>query len=58
MSFRTGVSLLSNLLVRDTLITARPFFDSTFIFLLLLIAYDLWSTGKVHRATAWAPPSW
>jgi hypothetical protein len=39
-----------------TVITARPFFDSTFIFLflLLLIAYDLWSTGKVHRATAWA----
>jgi hypothetical protein len=39
-----------------TVITARPFFDSTFIFLflLLLIAYDLWSTGKVHRATVWA----
>lgn len=39
-----------------TVITARPFFDSTFIylFLLLLIAYDLWSTRKIHRATAWA----
>jgi hypothetical protein len=39
-----------------TVITARPFFDSTFvyIFLLLLVAYDLWSMRKVHRATLWA----
>jgi hypothetical protein len=39
-----------------TVITARPFFDSTFvyIFLLLLVAYDLWSTRKVHRVTLWA----
>ena len=39
-----------------TVITARPFFDSVFIwaFLLLLVAYDLWSLGKVHRATIWA----
>ncbi len=37
-------------------ITARPFMDSIFVyaFLLLLIAYDLWSTRKVHRATIWA----
>jgi hypothetical protein len=26
----------------------------TYGFLLLLLAYDLWSTGKVHRATIWA----
>ena len=39
-----------------TAITARPFMDSIFVyaFLLLLIAYDLWSTRKVHRATIWA----
>jgi hypothetical protein len=39
-----------------TVITARPFFDSIFvyIFLLLLVAYDLWSMRKVHRATMWA----
>ena len=39
-----------------TVITGRPFFDSTFvvIFVLLLVAYDLWSTRKVHRATIWA----
>jgi len=39
-----------------TVITARPFFDSVFVyaFLLLLVAYDLWSTRKVHRATMWA----
>ena len=39
-----------------TVITARPFLDSTFVylFLLLLVGYDLWSTRKVHRATAWA----
>ena len=37
-------------------ITARPFLGSTFvlIFLLLLVAYDLWSTRKVHRVTIWA----
>jgi hypothetical protein len=37
-------------------ITARPFFDSIFVvaFLLLLVAYDLWSLRKVHRATIWA----
>ncbi len=37
-------------------ITHRPFLDSIFVyaFLLLLIAYDLWSTRKVHRATIWA----
>ena len=37
-------------------ITARPFMDSIFVyaFLLLLIAYDLWSIRKVHRATIWA----
>ncbi len=26
----------------------------SYIFLLLLVAYDLWSTRKVHRATLWA----
>ncbi len=26
----------------------------TYGFLLLLLGYDLWSTGKVHRATMWA----
>jgi hypothetical protein len=26
----------------------------TWMFLVLLLAYDLWSTGKVHRATLWA----
>lgn len=26
---------------------------ATYVFLLLLLAYDLWSTRKVHRATAW-----
>lgn len=38
-----------------TVITARPFMDSVFIyaFLLLLVAYDLWSLRKVHRATLW-----
>jgi len=37
-------------------ITAHPFLGSTFVglFLLLLVAYDLWSTRKVHRATLWA----
>lgn len=37
-------------------ITHRPFFDMTFVyaFLLLIVAYDLWSTRKVHRATLWA----
>jgi hypothetical protein len=39
-----------------TVITARPFMDSVFVyaFLLLMVAYDLWSTRKVHRATIWA----
>ena len=34
-------------------ITHRQFFDCTFVyaFLLLLVAYDLWSLRKVHRAT-------
>jgi hypothetical protein len=38
-----------------TVITARPFMDSVVVyaFLLLLIAYDLWSTRKVQRATIW-----
>jgi FtsH-binding integral membrane protein len=27
---------------------------ATYLFLLLLIAYDLWSTHKIHRATLWA----
>lgn len=38
-----------------TVITARPFLSGLFcyIFLLLLVAYDLWSTRKVHRATLW-----
>ncbi|GAC1621641.1 MAG: hypothetical protein NVS9B13_13450 [Candidatus Acidiferrum sp.] len=26
----------------------------TYVFLLLLVAYDLWSTRKVHQATIWA----
>ena len=26
----------------------------SYIFLFLLVAYDLWSTRKVHRATLWA----
>jgi hypothetical protein len=26
----------------------------TYVFLLLLVGYDLWSTRKVHRATLWA----
>jgi hypothetical protein len=26
----------------------------SYIFLLMLAAYDLWSTRKVHRATLWA----
>jgi hypothetical protein len=39
-----------------TVITGRPFFDCTFIyiFLLLLVGYDLWSTRKVQRVTIWA----
>jgi hypothetical protein len=39
-----------------TAITAHPFMDSIIVyaFLLLLVAYDLWSTRKVHRATIWA----
>lgn len=36
-------------------LTGRPHFDSLFcwIFILLLIGYDLWSTHKVHKATIW-----
>jgi hypothetical protein len=36
-------------------ITARPHLDVVFcwFFLLLLLAYDLWSKGKVQRATIW-----
>jgi hypothetical protein len=26
----------------------------SYIFLLVLVMYDLWSTRKVHRATIWA----
>ncbi len=39
-----------------TAITAHPFMDSVFVyaFLLLIIAYDLWFTRKVHQATLWA----
>jgi hypothetical protein len=39
-----------------TVITAYRFMDSVLVyaFLLLLIAYDLWSLRKVHRATIWA----
>ena len=25
----------------------------SYIFLILLVAYDLWSTRKIHRATLW-----
>jgi len=37
-------------------ITHRPFMDSIFVYalLILIIAYDLWSTRKVHKATLWA----
>lgn len=28
----------------------------SYVFILILIAYDLWSTHKVQRATAWATP--
>jgi hypothetical protein len=27
---------------------------ASYAFLLILVAYDLWSTRKVHRATLWA----
>jgi len=39
-----------------SVITGRPFFDCTFIyiFLLLMVGYDLWSTHKVQKATIWA----
>jgi hypothetical protein len=26
----------------------------SYLFLLMLVGYDLWSTRKVHRATLWA----
>jgi hypothetical protein len=37
-------------------ITNRPFFDSIFIwiFLVMMVAYDLWTMRKVHHATLWA----
>jgi FtsH-binding integral membrane protein len=37
-------------------ITAHPFLDGAFtwVFLLLLVGYDLWSTRRVQRATIWA----
>src|SRR5260370_24262676 len=37
-------------------ISNRPFGDLIFtcFFLLLIVAYDLWSTRKVNRATIWA----
>lgn len=35
---------------RDPVAAARV----SYIFLLLLVAYDLWSTRKLHRATVWA----
>lgn len=39
-----------------TVITAHPYVDGAFcwLFLLLLIGYDLWSRRKLHRATIWA----
>jgi len=39
-----------------TVITAHPFLDGAFtwVFLLLLVGYDLWSTRRVQRATVWA----
>jgi hypothetical protein len=27
--------------------------DATYVLLLLLVTYDLWSTHKIHRATIW-----
>jgi hypothetical protein len=27
---------------------------ASYVFLLILVAYDLWSTRKLHRATIWA----
>lgn len=38
-----------------TAITARPYLQSVFVwlFLLLIVGYDLWSTHRVHRATIW-----
>jgi hypothetical protein len=30
-----------------------PAYAATYVFLLLLVAYDLWSTRKIHRATMW-----
>jgi FtsH-binding integral membrane protein len=36
-----------------TVITAHPFLDGAFtwLFLVLLVGYDLWSTHRIHRAT-------
>jgi FtsH-binding integral membrane protein len=38
-----------------SVITGRPHFDSVFcyLFIVLLIGYDWWSTRKVHKATIW-----
>jgi hypothetical protein len=32
---------------------AYPAYAATYVFLLLLASYDLWSTRKIHRATIW-----
>jgi hypothetical protein len=39
-----------------TIITGHPHMESVFVylFLLLLISYDLWSMRRVHQATTWA----
>jgi FtsH-binding integral membrane protein len=39
-----------------SVITGHQYFDSIFcyLFIVLLIGYDLWSTRKVHKATIWA----
>ena len=43
-----------------TAITAHPFMDSVFVyaFLLLIIAYDLWSPEKSTKPPSGPPPSW
>jgi FtsH-binding integral membrane protein len=38
-------------LVRHNPLTAALL---SYVFLLMLVAYDLWSTHKIHRATMWA----
>ena len=39
-----------------TMVHRKPMMAAlaSYVFLLILIAYDLWSTRKVHRATIWA----